>query len=330
MKWITLIALLFSFLAPTAFAAGGPDRALLIGSYQYPQVARSVRAQLTLGAAPNNVAEWKQLLVDMGMAADNVQTMVAGADGSGAPTRFRVLQALDAVAASAQPREWIFVYLSGHGAQSEVPSDFKGYAPGKVRSIYLPEDARMWDGASKTAVIPNAIYDFEIAERVARMRDRGAYVWVLLDSCHPGNLAEVMPASKRTDGLGGFVAFYAARPDQTSFEWNMRMQTETKPKWRSVFSFVVRGAIRRKPQATFTELIAEVQSEYASIPQLRGDDKPKPYINGTDVDVAPFDRTQPFGQTFVPFKWAAAATCPLTQVEVFPFAVEGSTPTAAY
>ncbi|MDA7922098.1 hypothetical protein N9B73_10105 [Verrucomicrobiales bacterium] len=52
--------------------------------------------------------------------------------------------------------------------------------------LFLPADTTEWNPATKT--IEGAIIDDEIKEWVDEIRETGAFVWIVFDSCHSGTM----------------------------------------------------------------------------------------------------------------------------------------------
>ena len=105
---------------------------------------------------------------------------VAGA--SGLPTFERITSAFKDLAAKVQRDDFVYIHLSGHGAQQ--PERVAGDETDGLDEIFLPMDVQKW--ANREAGVPNALVDDEIRNALDAIREKGAFVWVVFDCCHSG------------------------------------------------------------------------------------------------------------------------------------------------
>jgi len=164
-----------------ADAAARTNRALLVGVTKYDNLPENEWL-----AGPANDAE---LVRDYLMSnpvspfvADNVTVLTTDLEGTQKPTRAAIMTALDDLAAKAEAGDLVYVQFSGHGTRQPA-SDLKTEIDGKDE-IFLPMDVGRFDTA--TGKVPNAIIDDEIGEKLDAIRDKGAFVWFVNDSCHSG------------------------------------------------------------------------------------------------------------------------------------------------
>jgi hypothetical protein len=118
--------------------------------------------------------------------ADSIDRSLFDARTMGLPTRRRILRELDMLARRVKPTDQVLVYFSGHGSyqpDQATPEAGKDEADG-VDEILLPIDIGDWDDDGGT--VENAITDDEFGQRIEALRERGAYVWVIVDACHSG------------------------------------------------------------------------------------------------------------------------------------------------
>jgi hypothetical protein len=113
----------------------------------------------------------------------NVTVLADGLDGAEAsPTRANILAALEAVAGKVGPDDFVYLHYSGHGSQQ--PTKTPETETDGLDEILLPADSRPWNDQAKA--IPNALVDDEIGRALDAIRDRGAFVWIVVDACNSG------------------------------------------------------------------------------------------------------------------------------------------------
>ena len=168
-------------------------RALLIGVGAYPHLA----ARFQLPGPLNDVWAMHHALQRAGVAGGDITVLAEpaphGLASAAAPTRKNILQAFEGLAATAQAGQWHLVHVSGHGSQQpQVLVDGRarnGYVePDGMDEIFLPTDVRRWNG--QTGRVEGAIIDDEFGEAFDRIRQRGAHVWAVFDTCHAGDMAK--------------------------------------------------------------------------------------------------------------------------------------------
>ncbi|RWO45672.1 MAG: caspase family protein [Mesorhizobium sp.] len=116
-------------------------------------------------------------------APENVTLLAKDVPGaSGLPTHAAIKAALADLAAKVQRDDFVYLHLSGHGAQQ--PQMVKGDETDGLDEIFLPVDIGKW--INRDAGVPNALIDNEIGAALDAIRDKGAFVWVVFDCCHSG------------------------------------------------------------------------------------------------------------------------------------------------
>lgn len=117
--------------------------------------------------------------------AANVTILADGLDGANAsPTRAQILATLAEVADKAQPGDFVYLHYSGHGSQQ--PTLTPETETDGLDEILLPADSAPWDKQAKR--IPNALLDDEIGVALDTVRDKGAFVWIVVDACNSGSV----------------------------------------------------------------------------------------------------------------------------------------------
>lgn len=181
--------------AATATACDATNLALLVGVSRYPDLA----PELQLRAPANDVRLMRDVLVQLGFDAANIEMLTDGSEGALLPTHAAILAALQRLAARARGGDSVYLHFSGHGSHQPVRETGAGSDEGATRwqPVFLPRDVRGWDGKAATPV-PNAIPDTTLRDLIDRINDRGAFVFAVFDACHSARL--VRGSLPGTDG----------------------------------------------------------------------------------------------------------------------------------
>ncbi|MGX5840029.1 caspase family protein [Mesorhizobium sp. ArgA1] len=147
-------------------------------------------------------------------APENVTLLATEVEGAnGPPTHAAIKAALADLAAKVQRDDFVYLHLSGHGAQQ--PQAKGGDETDGLDEIFLPNNIEKWVDREKG--VPNALVDNEVGAALDAIRDKGAFVWVVFDCCHSGTAtraAEVDDELERkvefADLVGGDDAARAA------------------------------------------------------------------------------------------------------------------------
>lgn len=272
-------------LAGLAGPAGAATRqALLVGVADYD------RPGLSLSGPGNDVALMRNVLQQLGFDPSNIATLASDADPARRPTRANILGALDRLAAESGPGDLVYLHLSGHGSQEPA-----GAGSSKLRDVqvFLPQDVGEWNDAEQ--VISNGIPDWQFAEAITRIRNGGARVWAVFDTCHAGTMGRrslappgervraVQPSSLGVPlgapgrplppqvplkpGAGDMVAFYAVQPDELASE--REVGGLTPPRIYGVFTWRLAQALLASPGASFRQLSQRLLAEYGAMNEMR-------------------------------------------------------------
>lgn len=175
--------------ALTAGPARAANYALLVGATDYPNENDVLEGPI------NDVEILARALGDRGFSAEDIRVLVdrdlpedLQVERVGRPTKARIMGELQRLAEITGPGDFVYIHLSGHGSQQPQPpgiavtereSDF-------MDEIFLPVDIGTWSDPDST--VENAIVDHELGDLVRRMRANGAFVWLVVDSCHSGRM----------------------------------------------------------------------------------------------------------------------------------------------
>ena len=167
-----------------ALAASRTYHALLVACTEYPALP-----QRNWLIGPKNdaglVHEYllKNVPDPVRFAPENVTLLAKDVPGAkGLPTHAAIKAALADLAAKVQRDDFVYLHLSGHGAQQ--PERVKGDETDGLDEIFLPVDIEKW--INRDAGVPNALVDNEIGDALDAIRNKGAFVWAVFDCCHSG------------------------------------------------------------------------------------------------------------------------------------------------
>ncbi|MEM7074641.1 MAG: caspase family protein [Pseudomonadota bacterium] len=271
---VFLVPLLVLF--PGALSAG--SYALLVGVSDYDDTI----GLADLRGPANDVRLLRDTLT--GRGGFDIRVLADGVDGGLRPTRNAILGALDAIVAEAEQGSFVYIHFSGHGTQQ---ADRDGDETDGLDEVFLPADtARAEPGSS---VIPNAIVDEELGERIAALRTKGADVWFVLDSCHSGSglragsprvasrfvepsalgvtvtpstqsvLTPAVDATGDTDLPGKYLAFYAAQSSELARE--IQVDEASEDSWYGLFSSRLAARLQTDKALSYRQLFQAVLTD---------------------------------------------------------------------
>jgi hypothetical protein len=179
------VALITSLVSSQAWAI---NYALLVGVSNYPGLEKG--SQL-VGPA-NDVKLVREILKNKDFADDHVQVLADGVSGD--PTRKNILASLDKIVSQAKTGDFVYLHFAGHGSQQPSPKDKVPHEPDGKDEIFLPRDIGKWNDSFST--VDNALVNTEMHHAIDKIRDKGAFVWVVFDSCHSGNMTRGAPSDE--------------------------------------------------------------------------------------------------------------------------------------
>ncbi len=165
-------------------AAGRTYHALLVACTDYPNLPKKhwlIGPKNDAGLVRDYLL--KNTPAPVKFAPENITLLGKDVEGTnGLPTHAAIKAALADLAAKVQRDDFVYLHLSGHGAQQ--PEAKKGNETDGLDEIFLPVDIDKW--VNRDAGVPNALIDNEIGTALDAIRDKGAFVWVVFDCCHSG------------------------------------------------------------------------------------------------------------------------------------------------
>ena len=175
MRTLASITLLcFAVLCRAGSENHGAERhALLVGVSEYTHLDQ----RLWLKGPTNDVALMRRLLQERGFKPHNIR--VLGVEPERQPTRALILEELQRLAGITTKGDFVYLHFSGHGSQQ--PAGDAADEPDKLDEIFLPADVGAWEQGIGS--VKNAIVDNEVGAAITAIRQGGAFVWAVFDSC---------------------------------------------------------------------------------------------------------------------------------------------------
>lgn len=295
------------FLTLSAWPAAATGYAVLVGVSDYPQLephhalrgpANDIRLILDFMAA--NEA--------LGFSRDNVTVLADGVVGAdGAPTLRAIMAALEKLGERVGQGDLVYLHFSGHGSRQAAREP--ALEPDGLDEVFLPADTQ----APIDGIYPNALVDDDLGRAIDAIRAAGAFVWVVIDSCHsatatrsaasgpdamvermlpdagepsdavaPGRGEFPVPIATEKPGWGGFAAFFAAQTIEPTPEMLLPRHRDGASTY-GLFTYTLYEAMARKPGLTYRELAQGITHAYA----VGGFDRPMPLFEG-DLDRSVF------------------------------------------
>jgi Caspase domain len=313
-------------------AAHAENRALLIGASGYPSHIGALK-----GPGNDVKAIW-DVLVERGFKSSNMRVLADAlpeatglalavrcrtvAHDPDCPTFSAITKALEQLSSSVQRGDYVVLFFSGHGVQ--VPDLVKRDEPDGLTEGFVPLDIGRWDTQSQS--VRNLVTDDIVGAAIEAMRDKGAIVWAIFDTCHAGDMTRgaasyAVPRMVAGDVLGipanayaeartgkggqqrkggalnvsknkradGLVGFYAAQSDQLALELAFQEQDGSGKPTQFIMGGLtnaLRRALAQEPNATYRQLAQRITGLYGTF----GADMPAPYFEG-DLDKPVFSDT---------------------------------------
>jgi hypothetical protein len=158
------------------------------------------------------------------------------------PTRANIVAAFEKMIEQTRSGDLVVLYLASHCTQLLTPPEgeaidpvkdpTRAAAPASARTaerdkydeVFMPADAGAMDWENRK--LDRGIFDHEFARWVQALRDRGAFVFAIVNTPHAAGLLDCTPemllkSPSRADtpkalaGLTGFVALYACYADES-------------------------------------------------------------------------------------------------------------------
>ena len=183
------VAFAASLVGPMAGSASArTNYAVVVGVTEYPLLPKS-----TWLVGPRNdallVRDYLLNRSPVPFEPANVAILADDVEAGREPTLAAIVETLDDMAAKAEPGDFLYLQFSGHGFQ-QTAADPSTETDG-LDEIFLPKDTGRW--VDRTRGMPNALVDDAVGQALERIREKGAFVWVVFDSCHSGTATRAAP-----------------------------------------------------------------------------------------------------------------------------------------
>ncbi|HMP04768.1 MAG TPA: caspase family protein, partial [Lacipirellulaceae bacterium] len=158
--------------------------ALLIGCTVYPELG----PKFELRGPSNDVTLTRQLLLEhFGYRDDQIVTLVHEHAESMQPTRANIVREFEGLIDRVGPGDQVFVLIAGHGSQmiDDNPDDPNDPEEDGLDEVFLPQDVPVWKLGQP---IDQAIRDDQFGQWLDAIRERGAFVFFVADTCHSGTM----------------------------------------------------------------------------------------------------------------------------------------------
>jgi uncharacterized caspase-like protein len=175
-------------------------RALLVGVTKYPNLAEK---RHLVGPANDVVLMRTTLVKQFGFAEENIVTLseADGAkDAARLPTRANIEREFKRLAEASKPGDEVVILLGGHGSQQPEDPKSPDPEPDGLDEIFLPRDVGKWNDT--VGAVENAITDDQLGAWVTAIRDKKAFVFLVIDACHSGTMmrgADDLEKPRKTD-----------------------------------------------------------------------------------------------------------------------------------
>ena len=290
--------------------------ALLIGCTTYASLGEG----LQLEGPGNDVLMMRDLLVrHFKFAPENITVLAEAAGGEALrPTRANIEREFARLAKVAARGEQVVILMAGHGSQQpdQDPPSKDDPEPDGLDEIFLPADVGPWEDS--VGQVKNSIVDDDLHVWLTKIQDKGASMWLIMDSCHSGTMLrgvdevsrqvlpeKLVPAAvlkkaqvrreqdekgrgreetastlNLADDAPSLVAIYAAQSNEPTVEKYLPPGNAER-KRLGLLTYTMNQILTQATEPmSYQELVQRVQSQYVAW----GRTGPTPLIEGQDKD----------------------------------------------
>ncbi len=311
------LTIFFTIVLFTSFLALKPayaDKrfALLIGISKYPSLDKHQQ----LDGPANDVVVLNRMLIKQGFDKSDI-TILASGSWFNQPKRARILSELKRLSSIVAKGDFVYIHYSGHGTQVPTIDNREDEPDGRDEYI-LAQDVGRWKNDDKT--IPGGIRDNELGKYINAIREKGAFVFLSLDSCYAGtmlrgapapdvrtrqvnplylgvprnllfpstaNRKEKFPSGKERPSSGQAktkkLAGFVAFYAAQSFQPTIEMKIPARgknSKYYGLFSFTLAQLLSARSPMSYRQLAQAILQKYAA----QNHPSPTPLFEGTDLD----------------------------------------------
>src|SRR5262245_61894150 len=175
---------------------------LLVGVSKYDRLATKYQ----LVGPVHDVELFRGLLVDsFDFPASDIRVLAETDGACGRPTADNIRGEFNRLQQQVRTGDLVFILLNGHGSQQPDTSRDPVHdpEPDGFDEVFLPCDVAQWNDVS--GVVDNAIIDDEIRECVSILAGKGAFVFLVADSCCSGTLTRGPESAEATRSDGTYL-----------------------------------------------------------------------------------------------------------------------------
>ena len=308
--------LLYLGVACLLIATGGATpsfatvRAVLVGVSDYTYL------EADLIGPRNDLRLMSEALVVRGVEPRNMQVLGEKSDGLlpdltvTEPTKSNIIKAFQNAIDQSEAGDTVVFYFSGHGSQAP---DADGDEQGGYDEIFLPKDAKSWNGS--IGQVENAILDDEFNTLARQSMAKDLKLIVFIDACHSAtgfralggrgvaryldpSILGLPEAEDTSDTLTGspplngeFVFLYSSQSNQRSFEYPLADPSDTS-QWYGDFSRNLAHILKTEPELSYegllqstTRAIRRNGNQFAQTPDGEGSLMAEP-VFGSDTGLS--------------------------------------------
>jgi hypothetical protein len=299
--FITLIFISFNIQAKETFA-------VIVGVSEYPTLEKN----LSLVGPKHDALRVRDMLLQQGVNSKNIQVLADGIDKATLPTKLNIVNAMTSLSKQVKAGDFVYLHFSGHGSQQPAlqGSDLSD----GLDEVFLPRDIGVW--SEQTGMIENSLTDNEMNVILTIIRNTGANVWVVFDSCHSGTMTRSVTGKKVVsrnvrpkllgvenntinvatrsilkdvpldiDNAGFLIAFSGAQSNEEAPEMELPSANGYLP--QGLFTYTLTSLIGQNPNLSYRQLAQGILSAYNSLPWY----KTTPLFEGGEaLDKPIFDR----------------------------------------
>lgn len=290
--------------------------ALVVGVSEYP----NLDPNLSLQGPKFDAIRVQSMLLQQGVAEHNIHLLADGVDGAKLPTMPNILEAFSSLEQSVSKGDFVYLHFSGHGSQQPTTnSEDTSDSIDGLDEIFLPRDVQQW--SKSLGAVPNSLSDDQVKVLTTRLRNKGANVWVIFDSCHSGTMtrsltgqefrsrnidlgvlkntgiaksapldqtdkaiAILKPVELKQDA-GALISFGAAQSNEEAPEMTLPNGEQSSP--QGLFTYTMTSLISQDPNISYRQLAQGILSVYNSLPWYRTTPL---FEGGTQLDKPIFHR----------------------------------------